>query len=207
MSLVAFFISLPLRASGARLLERDLVLVNTLLAASTPVHTQDSSRRSGFLRWIGAWPSPALTISSSFVEDPPRDRDGSRILYASRSSGSGESPLRYTSEFLFSWLRACKRTSSVLAGESHLPGVGGVVNRVFSPLLLAPPRAALRPLGLSPRALGSTLSALLLIRSLRLTLLRSTLLSLALARTRRDEEISGDLGTNHCIHDEKHLVP
>ena len=40
---VAFFFSLPLRASGARLLERDLVLVNTPLGASTPVHTQDSS--------------------------------------------------------------------------------------------------------------------------------------------------------------------
>ena len=82
---------------------------------------------------------------------------------------------------------------SVLAGESHdLPGVGGVVNRVFSPLL-APLRAALRPLGSPPRALGSTLGTLLLIRSLRLTLSRSTLLSLlALAGTRRNEEKSGD---------------
>ena len=33
---LAFFISLPLRAFGARLLERDLVLVNTPLGASTP---------------------------------------------------------------------------------------------------------------------------------------------------------------------------
>ena len=88
---------------------------------------------------------------------------------------------------------ACERTSSVLAGESHdLPGVGGVVNRLLSPLL-APPRAALRPLGFPPRALGSTLGALLLIRSLRLTLLRLTLLALlALARPRRDGEKSGD---------------
>ena len=40
----------------------------------------------------------------------------------------------------------------MLAGESHdLPGVGGVVNRLLSPLL-APPRAALRPLGLPTRA-------------------------------------------------------
>ena len=75
---VAFFFSLPLRASGARLLERDLVLVNTPLGASTPVHTHDSSRY--FRRWIGAWPSPAVTISSSLVGDPPRD--GSGILYA-----------------------------------------------------------------------------------------------------------------------------
>ena len=81
------------------------------VTAFHPVHTQDPSRY--FLRWIGAWPSPAVTISSSFVGDPPRD--GSRVLYSLRSSGSGESPLRYTSEFRFSWLRACKRTSSVLA--------------------------------------------------------------------------------------------
>ena len=46
---VAFFFSLPrpLRASGARLLERDLVLVNTPLGPSTPVHTHDSSRYFG----------------------------------------------------------------------------------------------------------------------------------------------------------------
>ena len=58
---LAFFISLPLRASGARLLERDLVLVNTPLEPSTPVHTQESSR--GFLPRNGAWPSPAVTMS------------------------------------------------------------------------------------------------------------------------------------------------
>ena len=58
---VAFFFSLPLRASGARLLERDLVLVNTPLEPSTPVHTQESSR--GFLPRNGAWPSPAVTMS------------------------------------------------------------------------------------------------------------------------------------------------
>ena len=137
---------------------------------------------------------------NSLVGDP--QRDGSRILYSLRSSDSGESPLGYNSEFLCDflsrWLRACKRTSSVLAGESYdLPGVGSVVNRLLSPLL-APLRAALRPLGLPPRALGSTLCALLLIRSLSLRLplpfklLCSTLLSLALARTRRDEEKSGD---------------
>ena len=34
------------------------------------------------------------------------------------------------------------RTSSVLAGKSHLPGVGGVVKRLLAPLL-APLRAAL----------------------------------------------------------------
>ena len=85
----------------------------------------------------------------------------------------------------------------MLAGEAYdLPGVGGVVNRLLSPLL-APLRAALRPLGLPFRAFGSTLGALLLIRSLRLRLplpwLRSTLLSLlALTRTRRDEVKSGD---------------
>ena len=198
----AFFISLPLRAAScARLLENDLVLVNTPLGPSTPMHTQDSSRH--FLRWNGGWPSPAVTMSSSLVGDPQRDE--SRFLYASRSPGSGKSPLgyiapRYNSEFLCDflsrWLRACKRTSSVLAGESYdLPGVGGVVNRLLSPLL-APLRAALRPLGLQPRALGSTLGALLLIRSLRprlqLPLLRSTVSPLALARTRRDEKKSGD---------------
>ena len=81
----------------------------------------------------------------------------------------------------------------MLAGKSYdLPGVSGVTQPLLS-LLLAPLRAALRPLGLSPRALGSTLGALLLIRSLRLTLLRSTLLTLlALARPRSDEEKSGD---------------
>ena len=42
---LAFFISLPLRASGARLLERELVLVNTPLGPTTTVHTQESSRR------------------------------------------------------------------------------------------------------------------------------------------------------------------
>ena len=97
----------------------------------------------------------------------------------------------------------------MLAGESHdLPGVCGVTQPLLSPLL-APLRAALRPLGLPPRALGSTLGALLLIRSLRLRLplplLRSTFLSLlALERTKRDEEKSGD---ESLIHDEKHLVP
>ena len=102
------------------------------------------------------------------------------------------------SEFLFRWLRTCEMTSSVLAGKSHdLPGVSGVAQSLLSPLL-APLRAPLRSLGLPPQALDSTLGALLLIRSLRLTLLplpllRSTLLSLlALARTRRDEEKSGD---------------
>ena len=84
----------------------------------------------------------------------------------------------------------------MLAGESHEPGVCSVVIRVISPLL-APLRAALRSLDLPPRALGSTLGALLLILSLHLRLplplLRSTLLSLlALAVTRRNEEKSGD---------------
>ena len=97
---VAFFISLPLRASGARLLERDLVLVNTPLGPSTPVHTQDSSWY--FLPRNGAWPSPAVTMSSSLVGDPQRDE--SRFLYASRSPGSGESPLGYNSEFLRNFL-------------------------------------------------------------------------------------------------------
>ena len=47
--------------------------------------------------------------------------------YSLRSSGSGESPLGYTSEFRFRWRMACERSSSVLVGESHdLPGVGGV---------------------------------------------------------------------------------
>ena len=96
---------------------------------STPVHTQESSRY--FLPRNSAWPSPAVTMSSSLVGDPPRD--GSRVLYVSRSPGSGESPLVYSefmSDFLSRWLTACKRTSSVLVGESHdLPGVGGVVNR------------------------------------------------------------------------------
>ena len=82
---LAFFISLALRASGARLLECDVVLVNTPLGPSTPVHTQDSSWL--FLPLNGAWPSPVVKMSSS-VGSPPRD--GSRVLYASRSSGSGK---------------------------------------------------------------------------------------------------------------------
>ena len=114
---LAFFISLPLRAaSGARLLERDLVLVNTPLGPSTPVNTQDSSRY--FLPRNGTWPSSAVTMSSSLVGDP--QRDGSRILYSLRPSDSGESPLVY-SEFLSRWLMVCKRTSSMLAGEPYEP--------------------------------------------------------------------------------------
>ena len=89
----------------------------------------------------GAWPSPAVTMSSSLVRDPPRD--GSRVLYAWRSPGSGESPLTNISEFLCRWLRACSRTSLVLAGESHLPGVSGVAQPLLAPLL-APLTTALR---------------------------------------------------------------
>ena len=102
---LAFFISLPLCASGARLLERDLVLV----VPSTAVHTQDSSRY--FLPRNGAWPSPAVTMSPSLVGDPPRD--GSRILYSLRSYGSGELPL-VNSEFLCRWY--CLRENVVGAG-------------------------------------------------------------------------------------------
>ena len=95
-----------------------------------------------------------------------------------------------------------RRTSSVLAGESHdLPGVGGVSLPLLAPLRTA--LRALRPLGLPPRALGSTLGALLLIRSLclrlPLPLLRSTLLSLlALAVTNqtRRREIRGRIAVS-----------
>ena len=59
--------SLPLRASGARLLEHDLLLVNTPLGPSTPVHTQESSRH--FLPWNGAWPSPAVKKTVQYQKD------------------------------------------------------------------------------------------------------------------------------------------
>ena len=199
---LAFFISLeslPLRDSGSRLLERDIVLVNTPLGTFTSVHTQESSQR--FLPRNGAWPSLAVKMSSSLVGDPPRD--GSRGLYASRSSGSGESPLVNDSGFLCRWLRACERTSSVLAGESHdLPGVGGVVKRLLASLL-APLGAALRLPWFNlniPRTGFDTLCpdadplAAPKLPTSPLPLLHSTLLPLVLAPTRRDEleEKSGD---------------
>ena len=76
----SLFFSLPLCASGTRLLERDLVLVNTPLGPPTPVHTQleDSSRY--FLRWIGAWPSPAVTISVFVGRRPAARRIKSSVL-------------------------------------------------------------------------------------------------------------------------------
>ena len=154
------------------------MLVYTPLGPYIPVYTQESSLRC--LPRNGAWPSPAVTMSSSWIGDP--SRDGARRLFASRSSGSGESPLPNAVKFLCRWLRACFRTSSVLAGESHLPGVGGVAQP-----LLAPLRAAIRPISLKPRALGSTLCDLPN-RTLRLRpptsslpLSRPTLLSLLCA--------------------------
>ena len=83
--------SLPLHASGALLLERDLaslVLLNTPSGSDTPTITREASLLC--LPRSSTWPCLAVTMSS-LVGDP--QREGSRGLYSSRSSRLSNSQL------------------------------------------------------------------------------------------------------------------
>ena len=88
-----FLESLPLRASGARLLERDLKLVSQAFFISLELLQSHASgerllERLGlppqytrknplhFLPRHGAWPSPAVTMSSALVGDTTRRING-----------------------------------------------------------------------------------------------------------------------------------